>query len=56
MTLLASVLRELENPSLSPNQRAQLRCEAARRLEDTGEYEAARDVIGELWISRALKG
>jgi tetratricopeptide (TPR) repeat protein len=56
MTLLASVLRELENPSLSPNQRAQLRCEAARRLEDTGEYEAARDVIGELWDKSRLEG
>lgn len=49
MNLKASLLRQLENPALSPNARAEVRCQAARELEDTGDYEAAREALGELW-------
>lgn len=49
MTLRASLLRQLENPQLNINQRAQLRCRAARELENSGRYEDARKAIGELW-------
>ncbi len=49
MTLLASLVQELDNPSLTHNQRAELRCEASRRLEDTGDYDGARQAMGELW-------
>lgn len=49
MKLLASFMRQLENPHLTANQRAELRCQAARELEDTGEYREAREAIGELW-------
>lgn len=49
MNLKASLLRQLENPALSPNSRAELRCQAARELEDAGDYEAAREALGELW-------
>lgn len=49
MSLQASLLRELENPQLSLDQRAELRCKFARRYEDTGDYEAARQAMGELW-------
>ena len=42
MTLPPSLLRELENPNLSVNSRAALRCDAAKALEYKGEYEKAR--------------
>jgi len=49
MTLRASLLRQLDNPVLNRNQRAELRCQLARALEDAGEYEQAREALGELW-------
>ena len=49
MTLRASHLRDLDNPKLSVDQRAELRCEAARELENKGQYEEARKVLGDLW-------
>ena len=49
MTLRASLLLQIENPSLNPNQRAELRCQLARELEDAGKYEQAREALGELW-------
>ena len=49
MTLQASLLRELENPSLSVNSRAELCCEVTRELENKGEYEEARRALGDYW-------
>lgn len=49
MTLLASLLRELENQKLSVNKRAELSCEAAKEYEDKGEYEQARAMLREFW-------
>lgn len=48
MSLQTSLLRQLENPSLSRGQRAELRCQFAREYEDTGDYESARLTMGEL--------
>ncbi len=50
MTLLSSLLNQLESPSLSPDHRAQMRCQLAKGLEDAGDYEAARQVMGDLWL------
>lgn len=49
MTLRASLLRDLENPKLSVDQRAELCCEAARDFENRGEYEQARKVLSAFW-------
>ena len=49
MTLPPSLLRELENPNLSVNTRAELYCEAAKVLEYKGEYEKARKLLGDYW-------
>ena len=49
MTLQASLMRQIENPELSLSQRTELRCEIAKELEETGNYEDARKVMGELW-------
>ncbi|HEX7335094.1 MAG TPA: tetratricopeptide repeat protein [Pyrinomonadaceae bacterium] len=49
MALPPSLLRELENPSLSVNSRAELRCEAAKALEYKGEYEKAGKLLSDYW-------
>jgi tetratricopeptide (TPR) repeat protein len=49
MTLLSSLLNQLENKHLNLSQRAELRCQCAREHEDRGEYEEARQAMGELW-------
>ena len=49
MTLRASLMRQLANPFLSRNQRADLGCQIARQLEDIGDYEGAREAIEEFW-------
>ena len=49
MTLPPSLLRELENPNLSVDSRAELYCEAAKALEYKGEYEKARRLLADYW-------
>jgi tetratricopeptide (TPR) repeat protein len=49
MTLRASLLRELENPNLSVDSRAELCCEVAKTLEYKGEYEEARKALSRYW-------
>lgn len=49
MTLPESLLRQLDDPTLSRDEQAQLRCRIAADLEHRGQYEAARDALAELW-------
>jgi hypothetical protein len=49
MTLAETLLKQLENPALSRDERAQLQCQIAADLEHRGQYEPAREVLGELW-------
>ena len=49
MSLTETLLRQLENPALSRDERALLRCQIAADLEHRVQYEAARDALGELW-------
>lgn len=42
-------MRELEKPGLGVDRRAELCCEMAKALEDKGEYEEAREVLGDYW-------
>jgi tetratricopeptide (TPR) repeat protein len=49
MALPPSLLRELENPNLSVDRRAELYCEAAKALEYKGEYEKARELLADYW-------
>jgi CheY-like chemotaxis protein len=49
MSSKRELLHNLENQSLSSNERAQLRCQLARKFEDQGDYEAARVAMNELW-------
>jgi CheY-like chemotaxis protein len=49
MTLTETLLRQLDDPTLSRDERARLRCRVAADLERRGQYESARDALGELW-------
>lgn len=43
------LLHQIHDPNLSHDERAQLRCRLAKRLEEVGNYESAREAMGELW-------
>ncbi len=45
------LLYQLNNPSLSIDERAQLCCRLAKEFEDVGNYDAAREALGELWLT-----
>jgi len=49
MTLAETMLKQLENPALSRDERAQLQCQIAADFEHRGQYDAAREVLAELW-------
>lgn len=49
MTLAETLLHQLNNPKLSHDERVRLRCQLAEELEQRGQYEAARNALGELW-------
>ncbi len=49
MHLQTSLLRQLDNPGLCRNERAELCCRLAKELEEAGNYEAARNALGEFW-------
>ena len=49
MKLNTELRRQLEDPALAHHDRARLRTELAKRFEDAGDYEAAREALGDLW-------
>jgi tetratricopeptide (TPR) repeat protein len=49
MKLRAEVLRQLEDPSLDPDDRARQRIQLSKKFEEIGDYEAARQALGDLW-------
>jgi tetratricopeptide (TPR) repeat protein len=49
VTLADERLRELDNPSLTTDERILIRCRVAADLAHAGRYEAAREALGELW-------
>ncbi|MCA1632671.1 MAG: response regulator [Acidobacteria bacterium] len=49
MSLAEELMSQIADPAGSPEERARLRCALARRLEESGDYEAAREALGELW-------
>jgi tetratricopeptide (TPR) repeat protein len=49
MDIETELLRQINDSALSCSERAWLRCELARKLEEAGNYDAAQDALGELW-------
>lgn len=60
MTLAETLHHQLGNRELSRDERVQLRCQLAEELENRGQYEVARNALGELWqgigIRPAIEG
>jgi len=50
MNLADERLKELDNPSLTESERVLLRCRVAADLIHRGQYEGAREALGELWL------
>ncbi|MGI9106902.1 MAG: response regulator [Pyrinomonadaceae bacterium] len=50
MDLETELLRQINDSTLSCSERAWLRCELAKKLEEAGNYDAAQDALGELWL------
>lgn len=49
MNLADERLKELDNLSLTSDERALIRCRVAADLIHAGQYEGAREALGELW-------
>jgi len=49
MSISSRLLHRIADPSLPQKERAKLRCQLAKELEDVGNHEAARETMGELW-------
>lgn len=49
MNLASQLLRQIDSPFLDHAERVHLRCQLAKELEDSGNYETARTAMGELW-------
>ena len=49
MNLADERLKELDSPALTTSARAVLRCRVAADLIHVGQYETAREALGELW-------
>jgi CheY-like chemotaxis protein/tetratricopeptide (TPR) repeat protein len=49
MTISSQILHRIADPSLPEDERVRLRCQLAKELEEVGNYEAAREAMGELW-------
>lgn len=49
MAISNQLLHQIADPTLTRDERARFRCRLAKELEDMGNYNAAREALGELW-------
>jgi len=49
MDLAEQLVEQIADPALTHGERARLRCQLAKALEESGDYEGAREAMGELW-------
>ena len=49
MNLTSELYRQIDNPGISHTERVQLRCSLAKELEEAGNYETAREIMGGVW-------
>jgi CheY-like chemotaxis protein len=49
MTLTKEIFHKIADPTLTTDERARRRCELSKQLEMLGNYEAAREAMGEFW-------
>jgi two-component system chemotaxis response regulator CheY len=49
MTLTKELFHKIADPTITRDERVRRRCELAKQLEMLGNYEAAREAMGEFW-------
>jgi tetratricopeptide (TPR) repeat protein len=49
MKLKIEMLRQLQDPTLSTDERARRRVQISRKFEEAGDFESAREALGDLW-------
>lgn len=49
MNSTKDLLHQIQDRTLSPEQRALARCKLAKQFEEVGNYEAAREAMGDMW-------
>ncbi len=49
MSLTSQLLHQIADPTLTYNEQARLRCRLSKELEETGNYVAASQALGEIW-------
>ncbi len=49
MNLQTQLLSQIDDPTLSRDERARLRCQLAKELERGGNYQAGQGAMGDLW-------
>jgi CheY-like chemotaxis protein len=49
MNFTKDLLHQIHDPNLTSDERALARCRLAKRYEESGNYEAAREAMGDLW-------
>ena len=50
MKSLNQLFNRINDPSLTRDERVKLRCQLSKELEDIGNYEAAREAMGDSWV------
>lgn len=50
MNLTAALNYLADRPDMGCNENIAFRCQAAKRLEEAGDYEGSREVLGERWL------
>jgi CheY-like chemotaxis protein len=49
MSLADQLLQQITDPTITHNERVHLRCQLSKELEESGDYEGAREAMDELW-------
>jgi tetratricopeptide (TPR) repeat protein len=49
MNLAKEMFLQIADPTLTRNEQARLRCQFAKQLEESGNYEGAREALNEFW-------
>lgn len=49
MIIQSQLIHQIADPTLTHDERTLLRCQLSKELEEIGNYEAAREAMGELW-------
>ena len=55
MKLSSEMVRQLDDPALAQDDRARRRIELSKKFEEAGDFEAAREALGDLWLGVGMR-